>query len=135
MRRFPRRGLLAYGALLVAGACVAALGLPLGLVGFALAGALLGAALTVYGLVWTLLLQDKVPAGLRSRVDSVDLLGSMALLPVGYALIGAATDWIGAPLVFLGGGLLTFALAAAGLSHPSYSPPRLTRIPPPRCGI
>ena len=53
-----------------------------------------------------------------SRVTSIDLLGSYALLPVGYGLTGWATDQWGAPTVFLLGGGLTALVCVLGLLHP-----------------
>ena len=54
-----------------------------------------GAALESFGLVWTHTLQDRIPANLLGRVSSIDSLGSFALLPVGYAVAGWATDRLG----------------------------------------
>ena len=44
------------------------------------------------------------------RVSSVDWVGSLALLPVGLALVGVLTDRVGASWVFLAGGALNLAL-------------------------
>lgn len=63
-----------------------------------------GAAIEVTSLAWTNALQEFVPAEKLGRVVSVDSFGSFALLPMGLALAGWATDLIGAPGVFLIGG-------------------------------
>jgi hypothetical protein len=52
-----------------------------------------------------------VPAEKLGRVASVDSLGSFALLPIGLALAGWATDLIGAPAVFLIGGGATMIVS------------------------
>jgi len=39
------------------------------------------------------------------------------LLPLGYALVGVLTDWKGASLVFIAGGLLNLVLCLVALSR------------------
>jgi hypothetical protein len=50
------------------------------------------------------------------RVSSIDWLGSLALMPIGYALAGVLTDHIGASWVFIGAGAINLALIVVGLS-------------------
>jgi MFS family permease len=84
-----------------------------------LAGAVIqGACFSAVGLIWINTLQEMVPTELLGRVSSIDNLGSFALLPVGYGLAGVLTDKIGAPLVFVAGGLISALLGALGLLHP-----------------
>jgi hypothetical protein len=64
-------------------------------------------------------MQEKVPAGMLGRVSSIDSLGSFALLPVGYALAGWATDALSPPLVFVIGGTATTLVALIGLTSKS----------------
>jgi hypothetical protein len=78
-----------------------------------------GAALAVFGLIWTNTLQEMVPRDMLGRVVSVDMLGSFVLLPIGYALTGWLADQIGPAPVFVIGGALTVALMALGLAHPA----------------
>jgi hypothetical protein len=52
-------------------------------------------------------------------VTSIDQLGSLALLPIGFGIAGWATDLVGAPMVFIGGGIVTIALATIALTHPT----------------
>ncbi len=94
------------------------LGLPVPLP--AVAGVILvnGAAVTVFGLIWTNTLQELVPRALLGRVASIDMLGSFALLPIGYGIAGWATDLLGPALVFITGGALTCLLVLIGLAHP-----------------
>jgi DHA3 family tetracycline resistance protein-like MFS transporter len=58
-----------------------------------------------------------VPHEMLGRVYSIDALGSWVMLPIGFALAGWATDWVGAPTVFVIGGFSTIALALLGLSQ------------------
>lgn len=117
-RRIRRRGLLAYLGLLAGGLSTLMLGLPVPLP--AVAGVILvnGAAVTVFGLIWTNTLQELVPRALLGRVASIDMLGSFALLPIGYGIAGWATDLLGPALVFITGGALTCLLVLIGLAHP-----------------
>lgn len=114
-----RRGLIAYGGLLLGGLAVLAYGLPIGLFGIALAALTFGLCMSAFSLVWMNTLQELVPGQLMGRVSSIDFLGSFVLLPVGYALAGWATDLLGAPLVFVIGGAASVGLALLGLAHPA----------------
>ena len=93
------RGALAYGGALLSGVMTLVIGLPVGVLGLLAAGFLIGAGITLFGLIWTNTLQELVPRALLGRVSSVDQLGSFVLLPVGYALTGWATDHLGPALV------------------------------------
>jgi MFS family permease len=105
------RGRLIYGGLAVGSLALSLFGLPVGIVGLALLALVNGVALEISGLAWMNALQKLVPAEKLGRVSSVDALGSFALLPIGYGLAGWATEWLGAPLVFvLGGGLTTLVV-------------------------
>jgi MFS family permease len=117
--KLRRRGLIAYGGLIGGGLAVAAYGLPIGIAGVALAAVINGVSMTCFGLIWTHTLQELVPRDRLGRVASVDMLGSFALLPVGYAVTGWVTDRIGAAPVFVAGGLLTVVLVSTGLLHPA----------------
>lgn len=118
-RALRRRGPLAYGAILVAGLALAAMGLRMGAAGLALALFTQGAMLSIFGLIWTRTLQELVPRELLGRVVSIDMLGSFLLLPLGFALVGWLVDRVGASNVFLLGGASTAALMIVGLLHPA----------------
>lgn len=117
--RLRHRGIMAYGASLLSGLMVLAFGLPIGLVGILGAAVVLGATFSVFGLIWTNMLQELVPRKLLGRVSSVDQMGSFALLPVGYAITGWATDRLGPVLVFVIGGVVTVVVKGIGLLHPA----------------
>ena len=117
--RIRRRGPLAYLATLLIGVAVAIFGLTTFIPLLAAAAFLEGLAMSVFGLIWDNSLQTLVPRKLLGRVAAIDSLGSFVLLPIGYGVAGWATDLIGAPLVFLIGGIATILLALLGLSHPA----------------
>jgi DHA3 family tetracycline resistance protein-like MFS transporter len=78
-----------------------------------------GIATSVFALIWTHTLQEMVPGEMLGRVYSIDALGSFVLLPIGFALAGWTTEWLGAPMVFLIGGTGVIVLVLLGLSHPA----------------
>jgi DHA3 family tetracycline resistance protein-like MFS transporter len=119
LRVIRRRGLMAYGAWLVSGLLTLAIGLPIGTLGIALASLLVGATTAAFSLIWINTLQQLVPREMLGRVSSIDYLGSFILLPLGYSVVGWATDQLGAATVFVIGGALTMALAVLGLLHPA----------------
>lgn len=117
--RLHRRGLLAYLSIIVSGAALLpfAFKLPVPV----LIGSMFisGIATSVFALIWTHTLQEMVPGDMLGRVYSIDALGSFVLLPIGFALAGWATDLLGAPTVFLIGGIGVMVLVLLGLSHPA----------------
>lgn len=117
--KIRRRGVLMYGAWMLAGVALLCMGLPITVAGVGTAIFICGASLAVLNLVWANTLQEIVPANLLGRVSSVDGLGSYALLPVGYGLSGFAADHIGAPTVFVFGGAASVVLIGLGLLHPA----------------
>lgn len=111
-----RRGITAYGAVAVAGLGLAVIGAPLPLPVLLTAALVNGAALEVFGLIWTNILQDLVPHDKLGRVSSIDNLGSFALLPVGYVTTGWAVGQWSASTVLIAGGLITSLLCASALA-------------------
>jgi hypothetical protein len=95
----------------------------LGLSGFTpvalVAGTLLIGGGLAFNVIETTLLQTMVPAGLLSRVFSVNLLLSFSLLPVGYAVSGLLARFVGPHAVLIAGGLALLAVCACVLVRPS----------------
>ncbi|HZS76971.1 MAG TPA: MFS transporter [Ktedonobacteraceae bacterium] len=118
-KRLRHRGVLTYGAWLLASLMLLMVGLPLPLVGVSIAFFIQGAAFEVLGLAWMNSLQELVPGELLGRVTSIDYLVSFALAPIGYGLAGIAADHLGAPPVFLLGGAIAASVIALGLLHPA----------------
>lgn len=116
LRWRPRRPLVVGIALTVPFSLLltlVAIGVPLAL---ALAGGLLsGVGLSLFGVWWQTALAQRIPPAALSRVTSYDWLGSMALLPIGYVVVGALADGLGATEVMAGGGLLAAAVVLTGL--------------------
>lgn len=121
-KRLGRRGLLACLGLLGAFVAYTLLGVPFAHVIEPVvaigAAAIFGFGLGVFEIVWVTTLQELVPADKLGRVFSVDMLGSFALLPLGYALVGALTDRLGPGAIFLAGGAINVALTLVALAVP-----------------
>ena len=80
---------------LPAGLLLAALAVPVSLVAIAAVGFAAGVGFAVGEMLWVTTLQRNVPEHALSRISSFDWLGSMALNPIGYALIGPIAAVIG----------------------------------------
>ena len=117
--KMSRKGWIFYGCLFVTGMLTAALGLPFPPAVLIAAMLLIGVCLAVNNLLWSVVLQERVPRPILGRVTSLSNVSSTALLPVGFALAGAVTDQIGASQVFVWGGMLTALLALVGLLIPA----------------
>jgi MFS family permease len=114
--RIRHRGVVAYLAVVLEGATLLILGLTASLPLALLAMLLRGAWITVFGVLWEVTLQEHVPNEMLGRVASVDMLGSMALLPVGFVLFGQAVIVLGVTSSVLLSGTVIIALALLGLS-------------------
>jgi sugar phosphate permease len=94
-QHWTRRGIMAYSGVILS--CLALFLMPF-IPNAAAAVALFtveGFGLMIFGLIWEISLQELVPQEAFGRVASLDLLGSFALLPVGYILVGWLADQIG----------------------------------------
>ena len=118
-KRLRRRGLLGYGSVMVNGFMLLLFGLEAPIPVLIGAMFVYGFCFNVFGLIWTLTLQEMVPNDKLGRVYAFDSLGSWVLLPVGFALAGWGTDLVGAPTVFLIGGVGTILMTLIGLAHPA----------------
>jgi predicted MFS family arabinose efflux permease len=86
-----------------------------------------GAGFAVCDVLWSTALQQHVPAPVLSRVSAYDWLGSIAFVPLGYALAGplasavgiSVTLWLGAGWAVIGGAA---ALAFRSVRHLRASP-------------
>lgn len=116
LRWRPRRPLVT-GILLVLPFCLLltayALGIPLA-VALAL-GVGTGIGLALFGVWWQTALASRIPPRALSRVSAYDWLGSLALMPVGYVLIGVLADHVGATEVMAVGGVLAASVLLLGL--------------------
>ncbi len=119
IRHISRRGATAYAGVIVSGLCLIALALSPTLPIAVIAAALMGASIVVFGVVWESTLQELVPTEALGRVASVDMLGSFALLPVGFIVVGALAERIGFTDALLACGASTTILASLGLIAPA----------------
>lgn len=112
------RGLFAYSLWIAGGLFIVVFGLPVTIYAIAPAAFFVGAAFAVPELIFINTLQEVIPGRLLGRVLSIATLGSIGLVPVGSALVGWATDHVGAPTIFILSGILTAILAALALMNP-----------------
>ena len=118
-KRLRHRGLLGYLPILVNGLILLMFGLKFPIPALVFGMFVYGFSFNVFGLIWNNTLQEMVPNEKLGRVYSIDALGSFILLPIGFALAGWGTDLVGAPTVFLIGGVGTILMVLIGLSHPA----------------
>jgi MFS family permease len=112
--RLRRRGMLAFGADVMASLALLAFSLPLPPdlrpVVALVAGGVFGLGGGTFQTIWVTLLHELVPNDILGRVASIDLLGSFCLQPLGFAAAGLVADDFGARWVFLGAGALNLVL-------------------------
>jgi MFS family permease len=117
-KRLSKRGITAYGVWAIGGLAMVCFGFPVGLTILLGAALILGASISIVGLIWTNILQEVVPLDMLGRVSSIDYLGSLALLPLGFVLVGWVVEKVGPAAMFGAGGLIVAMVALLGLSHP-----------------
>ncbi|GAA3113481.1 MFS transporter [Streptomyces rectiviolaceus] len=94
-----------------------ALELPVPLIAAGLAAA--GAANAFWGVMWTTSILTQVPTEVRSRVHAYDVAGSVAMMPVGQALAGPASEIFGVREVLGFNAVMAMGVAVALLSVPA----------------
>jgi len=112
--RLRHRGIIAFLAYVLSGLALLVFSLPIAqniLVFVVLPAACgVGFGMNTMGMIWANLLYELVPNEKLGRVVSVDHLGSLSMLPVGYVLAGWLSDQFGPASVFLLGGLMMVVL-------------------------
>jgi hypothetical protein len=102
LRLAPRRPLMTVALLFLLNALpLLALALTDRVALIAIAAVFSGSTSGYAAAVWETTLQERVPAEALSRVSSYDWLGSMAFLPLGYAIVGPLAAWIGLETVLI----------------------------------
>ena len=114
-----RRGVVAYLAVATVGLGLVGVALAPGVGLGVLATAVIGGGLTVFGVVWETTMQALVPEAVLGRVVSLDMLGSFALLPLGFLLTGRLAESVGASPLILLYGLATVGVGVVGLLVPA----------------
>jgi hypothetical protein len=74
---------------------IALLALRIGVVPVAVGAFCAGVGVSIFGVLWETTLQREVPAEVLSRVSSYDWFGSIATLPLGFALVGPLSQALG----------------------------------------
>lgn len=119
--------------------CLAGIPMVLQLVGFAMGwpltalvacAAFTGMSFGVAGTIWFTALQRLIPRESLSRVSSFDWLGSLALNPLGYALVGPLSAAIGERQTMGYAAVLLAAASFLPLSVPAVAGLRLPPIEP-----
>lgn len=104
-----RRGIIGFAAYIASGLALMAFSLPLSAANIPFvilpAAFVAGLGMSMMDVIWSTLLYELVPSHKLGRVASVDHLGSLGLLPLGYVFAGWISDSQGPAMVFLFGGL------------------------------
>jgi hypothetical protein len=117
--RFSRPLVASQLMVLPSGVLLAALAVPLPLFGLAVVSFAVGIGFALGNTLWMTSLQRNVPEHTLSRISSFDWLGSVALNPVGYALIGPIAAAIGTPQTLVIAGFLNIAVCISVTLVPS----------------
>ncbi len=104
---------------LPAGLLLASLAIPLPLIAMAVVSFVVGIGFALGNTLWTTALQRNVPEHALSRISSFDWFGSVALNPIGYALIGPIAAAIGTPETLVVAGVLNIAVCVSVVLVPS----------------
>jgi MFS family permease len=80
---------------------------------------LAGAGIEVFGLGWSLAMQENVPEEMLSRAYSYDALGSLVAMPAGQLVAGPLGAWFGLGPVLAASGLLYAGLCLLTLGSPA----------------
>ena len=85
---------------------------------------LAGAGIEVFGLGWSLAMQENVPEEMLSRAYSYDALGSLVAMPAGQLVAGPLGEWFGLGPVLAASGVLYAGLCLAHARVPLGAQPR-----------
>jgi len=120
MRLRPQRPLRA-GALAMLGFCTQPLSVACGLpVSFVACGfAVSGGAMAFWGVMWATSVQTQVPGSILNRIHAYEVAGSLAMMPVGQAIAGPASELLGTAPVLVVSGVLAVVMAAVLLWIPA----------------
>ena len=129
LRWRPRRPLVAAFAVVAAAAPqLALLGARAPVVAIAGAAVLGGAQASFFGAIWATTLQQRIPAESIARVSAYGSLGSLVLVPIGFALVGPLAEWLGINTLLWLGAAWIVAATAVVLSVPSIRQLRATGL-------
>jgi MFS family permease len=116
----PRRPLVsAYLVAALVSPLMFLLGVAAPIATIVVAAVIAGGAIGVAGTIWPTVLQQRVPASALSRVSAYDWMGSTALRPIGYALVGPLAVAVGIRTTLIGAAAATLFLQLAAAASPS----------------
>ena len=112
---------LVIGELVVvpSGLLLIALAIPLPFVAIAAIGFVVGAGFAIGENLYVTAFQRNIPDHALSRISSYDWFGSVALNPIGYALIGPVAETIGIPQTLVIAGVLNVLVCVSVVLVPS----------------
>jgi MFS family permease len=112
---------LVWGELVVlpSGLLLLALAAPLPLIAIAAVGFLVGAGFALGENLYVTAFQRNIPEHALSRISSYDWFGSVALNPIGYAIIGPVAATIGIPETLVIAGILNVLVCISVVLVPS----------------
>jgi predicted MFS family arabinose efflux permease len=90
-----------------------ALGLPVA--ALVIVFVLAGGGIALFDVWWSTALAERIPPHTLSRVTAYDWMGSLALLPIGYALAGPVGEALGEIEVLAGGAVIALVALGAAL--------------------
>lgn len=126
----PQRPLVAaFGVVVFAAPQLALLASSAPLVLVAAAAALGGAQSSVWSSLWTTTMQRDVPADVLARVASYSQVGSLVAAPVGFAVVGFATEGLGLSTVLWFGAAWIVVSTAVVVTLPAVRLHRRTPAP------
>ena len=117
--RFKRPLVASQLMVVPAGLMLASLAVPLPLIGLAVVSFANGIGFAIGNTLWMTALQRNVPEHALSRISSFDWLGSVALNPIGYALIGPVAAAIGTEETLAVAAILNIAVCISVVLVPS----------------
>ena len=117
--RFKRPLVASQLMVLPAGLLLASLAVPLPLIGLAAVSFVNGIGFALGNTLWMTALQRNVPEHALSRISSFDWLGSVALNPIGYALIGPIAAAFGHAETLAVAAILNIAVCVSVVLVPS----------------
>ena len=107
----PRRMLLtATLAILLMPTVLIALGFPLAVPLIMVAAFVAGFGIETFGVLWDTTMQQQIPGEMLSRLYAYDMVGSIALMPVGYALAGPIAELVGVRATLWGAAAVVVAV-------------------------
>ena len=115
---------------LPAGLLLAALAVPIPVVGIAAVSFAVGIGFALGNTLWITALQRNVPEHALSRISSFDWIGSVALNPIGYILIGPIAAAIGTSETLVIAAVLNIAVCCSVVLVPSVRSIRMDATVP-----